>query len=163
MRRVDAIALVHETLSVALDESVPFDQIVERLLQMLSDVMGSAGRVALKRTGSFGVLPAETATALVLVLTELVQNAVEHAFPAHREGVVEVGAVRARGSLTVTVSDDGVGLPDGFSLGKADRLGLQIVRTLVSAELAGGIEIAGRPDGHGTLVVLTLSLSRSRS
>ena len=45
MRRVQSIALVHETLSVSIDESVDFDEIVDRLLVMLSDVMGSAGRV----------------------------------------------------------------------------------------------------------------------
>ena len=43
MRRVQSIALVHETLSVSIDEAVDFDEIVDRLLVMLGDVMGSAG------------------------------------------------------------------------------------------------------------------------
>ena len=46
MRRVQSIALVHETLSVSIDEAVDFDEVVDRLLGMLSDVMGSAERVA---------------------------------------------------------------------------------------------------------------------
>jgi two-component sensor histidine kinase len=160
MRRVSSIALVHETLSVSIDETVDFDEIVDRLLVMLSDVMGSESRVAVRRDGSFGDVPAEVATALVLVLTELVQNAIEHAFPDDTEGAVTVLAERQRGTLTVTIRDNGVGLPEGFSGAKSDRLGLQIVNTLVSAELSG--EVAYRPseDGGGTDAVLTMPLGR---
>ena len=66
---------------------------------MLTEVTGSADRVVLRRTGTFGDLPAEIATSLVLVLTELAQNAVEHAFAAGQAGTVEVDAKRARGQL----------------------------------------------------------------
>lgn len=165
MRRVRSIALVHETLSVSIDEEVPFDEVVNRLLDMLSDVTGAAGRLRLRHSGSFGVVPAETATALVLVLTELVQNAVEHAFVDHAEeprtGLVEVNAHRNRGRLTVTVTDNGVGLPEDFSPEGSDRLGLQIVRTLVSAELGGTLELRSRHDGvSGTEAEVIISLAR---
>src|SRR4051794_32270007 len=161
MRRVQSIALVHETLSVSIDESVDFDEIVDRLLVMLSDVMGSATRVRVLRKGSFGEIPAESATALVLVLTELVQNAIEHAFPDDRDGTVSVLADRVRGLLTVDIVDDGVGLPEDFATG-TDRLGLQIVRTLVSAELNGSVELRpneGATDGAaGTRATVTMPL-----
>jgi two-component sensor histidine kinase len=157
MRRVSSIALVHETLSVSIDESVDFDDIVDRLLGMLADVSGVRTAVAMRREGSFGILPAEVATALVLVLTELVQNAVEHAFPEGK-GTVEIRADRQRGRLEVSVRDDGVGLPDGFGAEASDRLGLQIVRTLVSAELAGTVALRSRPDGPGTDAVVTMPL-----
>ncbi len=160
MRRVSSIALVHETLSVSVDEEVDFDEIVDRLLGMLSDVMGSGERIRVGRSGSFGVVPAEVATGLVLVLTELVQNAIEHAFPGDADGLVEVIAERARGRLEVTVRDDGVGLPTDFASEKADRLGLQIVRTLVSAELAGSVDFRGRGNGGGADAVVSMALGR---
>ncbi len=158
MRRITSIALVHETLSVSVDEEVAFDEVVDRVLGMLSDVTGSADRVVLKRTGSFGEIAAETATALVLVLTELVQNAVEHAFPPGTSGRVEVDARRQRGRLHVTVADDGVGLPPGFDPDASDRLGLSIVRTLVGAELGGGLDLRPGPD-RGTLAAVYLPVS----
>ncbi|MBV9592579.1 MAG: histidine kinase N-terminal domain-containing protein [Actinobacteria bacterium] len=161
MRRVSSIALVHETLSVSMDEEVDFDEIVDRLLGMLVDLTGSGDRLTIRREGSFGDLPAETATALVLVLTELVQNAIEHAFQdrAGGEVVVEAGRVPAR--LTVRVLDDGRGLPPGFSIERSDRLGLQIVRTLVGAELSGTIEIRPRAAGSaGTEAVIVVPLAR---
>jgi two-component sensor histidine kinase len=163
MRRVQSIALVHETLSVSIDESVDFDEIVDRLLVMLSDVMGSASRITVERQGSFGEIPAEAATALVLVLTELVQNAIEHAFPNDRPGKVGVQAKRQRGELTVTIVDDGIGLPEDFTKERSDRLGLQIVRTLVSAELNGAVEFHSHADSGGTAAVVTMPLGRRRS
>jgi two-component sensor histidine kinase len=159
MRRVQSIALVHETLSVSMDEAVDFDEVVDRLLGMLSDVTGSESRVVVRRQGSFGELNAEPATALVLVLTELVQNAIEHAFPDEGAGVVAVIAKRESGTLSVTVHDDGVGLPPEFSTASTDRLGLQIVHTLVSAELAGAVDFR-RADERGTDVVVTVPLRR---
>jgi two-component sensor histidine kinase len=157
MRRVASIALVHETLSSSIDERVNFDEIVDRLLVMLSDVMGTSARVRTGRSGSFGDTPAEVATVLVLVLTELVQNALEHAFPDGREGSVTVGAERGRGRLIVTVTDDGAGLPDGFGTEESERLGMQIVHTLVQAELDGTVEFERR--APGTVAVVTMPLT----
>ncbi len=101
---------------------------------------------------------AERATPLVMVLTELVQNAIEHAFSSRgsRDGVSAGG--RSARWLDVVIHDDGRGLPPGFSLEKSDRLGLQIVRTLVGAELGGslGCTVA---DG-GTDAVLRVPLGR---
>ncbi|MDP9093908.1 MAG: PAS domain-containing sensor histidine kinase [Actinomycetota bacterium] len=159
MRRVSSIALVHETLSVSIDESVDFDEVVDRLLGMLSDVAGSA-HIEVRRTGSFGDIPAEVATALVLVLTELVQNAIEHAFPDRDSGLIDVIADRARGRLAVTIRDDGIGLPADFVADSSERLGLQIVRTLVSAELDGTVEFGAHDGGDGTAAVVTMTLGR---
>jgi two-component sensor histidine kinase len=160
MRRVSSIALVHETLSVSVDEEVAFDDVVDRLLVMLGDVAGANGRITLRRDGSFGDMPAEVATGLVLVITELVQNALEHAFPDAARGSVAVVSERSREALMISVVDDGQGLPEGFGTGAGEQLGLQIVRTLVSAELDGSVEYSGRPDGPGTMAQVRMPLAR---
>ncbi len=161
MRRVSSIALVHETLSSAIDEEVAFDEVVDRLLAMLGEVAGAGARVRVERIGSFGQLSAELATPLVMVLTELVGNAVEHGFPGNRSGAVQVTGDRSRGVLSVRVLDDGAGLPDTFSLDNSDRLGLQIVRTLVEAELGATLELSGRgPMQPGTAVTLRVPMNR---
>jgi two-component sensor histidine kinase len=92
----------------------------------------------------------------------LLQNALEHGFGARAlkasvadGGIIEVRAARAPEQLTVTVSDSGVGLPAGFDLESTTSLGLQIVRTLVVAELGGQISITPRPGG-GTVAVVDL-------
>ena len=159
VRRVSSIALVHQTLSTSYDERVEFDGIVDGLLGMVGEVAAAESQVRLRREGSFGELPAEVATPLVMVLTELMQNAVEHAFADRPKGSVVVRATRNGRWLDVTVADDGAGLPVDFDLTTKDTLGLQIVQTLVSTELQGTIEL--RPGRHrGTEAVLRVRVTR---
>ena len=61
----------------------------------------------MRREGAFGIVPAEIATPLVMVLTELVQNAFEHAYAAGQRGEVVVHAERSAKWLDVVISDDG--------------------------------------------------------
>jgi two-component sensor histidine kinase len=147
-RRVGSIAVVHETLSTAVDEQVEFDAVAAKVLAMAAEVAGTGAPVAVERTGSFGVLDAAVATAMAMVLTELVQNAVEHAYPEGRRGRVEVHVEREPHALVVQVVDDGAGLPEGFDLAQSKTLGLQIVRTLVSGELGGQLLVeSAQPTG----------------
>ncbi len=162
VRRVTSIALVHETLSQALDESVEFDQIADSIASATADIATSrvGGRVAVRREGTFGILPAQVATPLALVLSELVANAVEHAHSGGGGGAVVVRARRGRGQdasaeLEMIVADDGAGLPAGFTLEGSRGLGLQIVRTLVVGELRGTVGL--RPAaGGGTEAVVAV-------
>jgi two-component system, sensor histidine kinase PdtaS len=163
VRRVGSIAMVHETLSRMPDEIVEFDDIAGRVAMMAGELSAPEVRVTPTLQGSFGQLPALTATPLALVLTELLQNALQHglAEPGHAAGgSLQVRAVREPGTLTVTVCDNGVGLPDDFNLDATTSLGLQIVRTLVLTELGGTLEIAGRTGG-GTEVVVVLPLGET--
>jgi two-component sensor histidine kinase len=164
VRRVGSIAIVHETLSQTLDESVEFDEIADRVLAMVAEI--SPGRVTARRTGKFGVLTAEIATPLSMVLTELLQNALEHGFgpgdsgeswAPGEPGAVDIGVTRGRERITVVVEDNGRGLPAGFDAQRAGNLGLQIVRTLVVGELGGGFDMLPAPGG-GTRVVLDVPL-----
>jgi two-component sensor histidine kinase len=148
MRRVSSIALVHETLSSVIDDDVAFDTVVDRVMGMLKDVAGAGGRISVRRSGTFGDLPADLATPMIMVLSELVQNAIEHGFDESEPGTVTVVGARSHGTLTVSVIDDGRGLPADFRLSANDRLGLQIVRTLVDAELHSSLSIKGRSDGQ---------------
>lgn len=93
VRRVGSIAIVHETLSHTPDELIDFDDIADRVITMAAEVSTPETKVTPKRSGSFGVLPAEVATPLAMALTELLQNALEHGL-ASRFGTLEVIAHR---------------------------------------------------------------------
>ncbi len=163
VRRVSSIALVHDALSMSVDEEVNLDEVVDRILPIMNDVAAPENMdtpIRINRLGDLGVLDADRATALIMVITELVQNAIEHAFDTTtQQGCVTIRAERSARWLDVVVHDDGRGLPDGFSLEKSDRLGLQIVRTLVSAELDGSLGMHDVPTG-GTDVVLRVPIGR---
>jgi len=174
-RRVRSIAVVHEVLSREPGEQVPFDEIVDSLVRMAEDSVMGGHPVTISVTGDLGAVPAEIATPLAVVLAELLQNAVEHAFGADRdgEGRVNVGLATTGDRLHVVVVDDGCGLPPGFAIDRTTSLGLSIVRDLVTSQLGGTITMtgpdgplgAGLPDGRigagtGTRVVIEVPLRR---
>jgi two-component sensor histidine kinase len=157
-RRVGAIALVHETLSTGHDENVDFDELSIRGLSTLVEVARPGGAVRTHYLGRFGRLRAEDASALSLVLTELVHNAVEHGLDG-RDGEVTVRAERTDDEdddrLVVLVSDDGAGLtPELAERGPGGGLGTQIVKALVM-EMRGTMSWGPR-EGGGTEVRLDL-------
>jgi len=165
VRRVSSIALVHDALSMSVDEEVNLDDVIDRILPIMNDVATVDTPIWINRTGMLGVLDSDRATALIMVITELVQNAIEHAFdppagePGACGGSVTIRAERSARWLDVVVHDNGRGLPEGFNVEKSDRLGLQIVRTLVSAELDGSLDMQNAPEG-GTDVVLRVPIGR---
>ena len=160
VRRVGTIALVHETLSQGFDETVDFDEIAVRGLQAVVEVATSEHQVRNTVVGSFGRMRAEDATSMAMVISELVQNAAEHGL-ADRGGTVEVRAERhsedGEDSLTVTITDDGAGLPAGFRPGMAG-LGTRIVTSLVQ-DLRGTIRWDKRQP-TGTVARFTARLRR---
>jgi two-component sensor histidine kinase len=105
-----------------------------------------------------------------VVITELLQNAAEHAWPDGTDGAagtvgsdsperasrtlkVDVELYRTDAELRVTVRDNGVGLPSGFSVDDTSSLGLSIVRNLVGHQMGGTITM--RSEG-GTVVDLLI-------
>lgn len=158
VRRVGSIAIVHETLSETAEEQVDFDEIADRLMRMVIDFHAVTGTVQITRSGSFGVLPSASTTALAMVLTEVVQNAVEHGYPADHAGRIVIAPTRLPGRLHLTVDDDGVGLPEGFTLDASTHLGLSIVRTLVESELGGTFSLDIGLSGRGAGVSIEIPL-----
>ncbi len=156
MRRVAAIAVVHDTLSEGLNQNVDFDVVFDRVLKLIAEVASSHNTtVHPTSTGSFGALPSAYATPLALALTELVTNAVEHGLAGRADGKVEIVAKRTDDLLSVKVRDNGVGLPEG-KVGSG--LGTQIVRTLIQGELGGTIDWHTLVD-RGTEVTIDVPLT----
>ncbi len=155
VRRVGSIAIVHEILSQAVEETVAFDDIADRLARLVTDVGSTTAQVRVQREGSFGVLTSEVATPLAMVVMELMQNAAEHGYDSGTTGEIVLRAERHGAVLEVAVEDDGKGLPEGFDLDGATSLGLSIVRTLVESELGGHLTL-GRAAEGGTRAGFTL-------
>ncbi len=172
VRRIRTIALVHESLSREPGEDIAFLEIVRPLLRLAEEGLQSPDRpVRFTVSGDGGRIPANTATPLSVVLTELLQNAVDHGFPeGSGGGDVAVRLSQVDRELVVRVVDNGRGVDPSFDLDHAKGLGLSIVRTLVTTELNGTIDIrpaadddlasAGLSDGvvrgRGTVIELSV-------
>lgn len=152
VRRIASIALVHETLSSSRDSSVAFDEVLDSLVSHALELSPRMNELRIERTGKLGSLEPRIATPLALVITELIHNALEHGLA--EEGLALGIHVSSSGSeLSVTISDDGVGFPEGFDIATSPNLGLQIVRTLTENELRGKLSLI--TDEKETRAVLT--------
>jgi two-component sensor histidine kinase len=140
VRRIASIALVHETLSSSADSSVAFDEVLDRLVSHALELTPRMSSLNISRAGQMGVLESRIATPLALVITELIYNALEHGLESQGSRL-DINIKRDAKNVSVTIADDGVGLPDGFSLAESSNLGLQIVRTLTENELRGTLTL----------------------
>jgi two-component sensor histidine kinase len=95
-----------------------------------------------------------------MVLTELLQNAVEHGYPAPGDGAgtILVAAERTEDRLLFTVDDDGQGLPPDFDVEGSSTLGLSIVGALVESELGGRLTLGPAPGGRGTRAAIDVPI-----
>ncbi len=152
VRRIASIALVHETLSNSRDSSVAFDDVLDSLVTHALELSPRMNELRIDRTGQFGSLEPRIATPLALVITELIHNALEHGLA--QEGLaLGIHVSSTASEFSVTISDDGVGFPEGFDISTSPNLGLQIVRTLTENELRGNLSL--ETDEKETRAVLT--------
>jgi two-component sensor histidine kinase/putative methionine-R-sulfoxide reductase with GAF domain len=130
VNRILAIAAVHEVLTERRDEDVDLGELVERLRATI--VQGLAGGKRVESHVESIELHGGRATALALVFSELLQNALEHGGDE-----VQVALVRRNGAVHLTVADNGKWEPGD------DGTGLSIVRALVRDELKGELLLSG--------------------
>jgi two-component sensor histidine kinase len=87
-------------------------------------------------------LPISTAVPVGLIANELLTNAFKHAFVNRKNGMIEVSlGASGNGKIALTVSDDGVGLPEGFDINTSKTLGLHVVKILAEDQLDGNLEV----------------------
>ncbi len=154
IHRILSIAAVHEILSVEGFRLINLRQLLDRVAHHLTHTMSQpALQLSVTVGGDDIYLNSRQATSLALVVNELLQNAVEHAFPARAAGHVEVRLTQRDAGLVLEVEDDGQGLPAGFNPLTGDDLGLKIVHALVTEDLGGTLTFAG---GGGTKAVITV-------
>ena len=143
-------------------EKVGEETLLARMVKMVAEAVSSPERrISFEVKGEAGTLPAEVATPMAVVLAELLQNTADHAFPLDSlpEGGCHVVIELAHepGEFVVRVIDNGVGVPEGFTVDKATGLGLSIVRALVTSDLRGTIDLFDPPGrSRGTIVELRI-------
>jgi two-component sensor histidine kinase len=110
------------------------EQIIKNALEL------NPRSIGYKKLGEFGSFDSKTATALSLVITELIHNALEHGLSETGDQLtVEIS--KNGNQYLVSVCDNGAGLPADFNIEKSANLGLQIANTLTKNELNGSINL----------------------
>jgi two-component sensor histidine kinase len=146
VRRIASIALVHDTLSTSSENTVAFDEVLTSLITHALELSPRMGELRIERKGELGSLESRLATPLSLVVTELMHNALEHGL-AEQGSLLSIELSRYSNECVINITDDGIGLPEGFDLATSSNLGLQIVRTLTENELKGVLKLESTDSG----------------
>ena len=154
VRRVASIAMVHETLSNQSGDFVEFDSVLDQIVK--SAINLSPREIKYQKVGEFGAFDSKVATALSLVVAELIQNALEHGL-ANTGDLLQISVKSEGKNYIVSVVNNGAGLPKDFNIESSANLGLQIANTLTKNELAGEIKLSS--DGSQTAAVITFSVA----
>jgi GAF domain-containing protein/anti-sigma regulatory factor (Ser/Thr protein kinase) len=156
INRVLSIAAVHEILSVEGFRLINVRDLLDRVTHTVGQTLARPDlRVQIGVEGDEVFMPSQQATSVALATTELVQNAMEHAFADRAWGRIGVLLARTDHEWIVEVTDDGVGLPADADPLASDNLGLKIVRALIVDDLGGRFEVGRREEG-GTRAVLAI-------
>ncbi|MBI5586107.1 MAG: PAS domain S-box protein [Deltaproteobacteria bacterium] len=141
--RIQAMAMIHETLYRGPNlAAIDLPTYLQHLAQYLRGAFRGNVRVKMEVVSGVISLNLDQAMYCGLIVNELVTNALKHAFPAGREGIVRIEArVAGDGEVEVTVSDNGVGLPAELDFSRLSSLGLRLVQGLTERQLRGRLEI----------------------
>ena len=157
IQRVRSIAAVHEALSEKSFRMVDVKDVLERIIKATAvNMVAPQKEIAIRVLGEALQLPSRSATSLALVVNELVQNALEHAFVGRENGKISISLGHSPVEYIILVKDDGVGLP----LDLHPNLGLEIAETLVCEDMRGRIKFNRLESGTEISIRIPRSVER---
>ena len=138
--RLASIAAIHDLLARdPISGELRLPDLAAQLSRHLLKLAGAEARVQVHPDVSAITLRAKEATAFVLIVTELISNAIEHGFPQEAKGRIFLRVARDGDRVLVEVRDTGRGLPPGFSLTCISSLGLRLASRLAERDLGGSL------------------------
>ncbi len=165
VRRISAIAVVHQLLAASGGDQVVLREVFQPIMDTVSSTLVSNEiPISFRLIGDGPTLSASRASSLAVVVTELLQNSVEHGFPPGSEGgSVTVELETGPNELVVRVHDDGLGVDPDFNIDSQSGLGLTIIKSLVTGELRGDLAInQAKGSQSGTVAQVVVRLDEDR-
>lgn len=158
--RIQAVASIHGRLQQgAGDEPLELSAELAQIARQAIAALGVEDHIAVTISCPQRLtMPTDRAVALLLITTELMTNALKHAYPEGRRGEVRITVDGTKRQLMLQVDDDGSGLPRDFDRHAGSGLGMRIVEGLV-AQLRGELHIESRPPGAHFRVCLPMDES----
>jgi PAS domain S-box-containing protein len=160
-QRVLSVAAVQQHLDVAgRGGSIEVGNYLSRLCETLAQSMiGDSRPISLKVDADAGTVLSHQAVSIGLIVTELVMNALKHAFPGEKKDAAIVVSYKVAGTdWKLTISDNGVGKPDLSASQKKGGLGTSLVQSLAK-QLDAQVDIAS--DSHGRAISITHATFKS--
>ncbi|MDK2986816.1 MAG: two-component system, sensor histidine kinase PdtaS [Clostridia bacterium] len=161
INRIKCIALVHDFFSKESPEEIEMKACAEEISHIISEhLIDPTQRISIQVEGDRVFIPSEKATSVAIVVNELINNALEHAFINGKSGIIKIKFIDDKDLVKLEIQDNGIGLPKGFSVELCSNLGLQITQALVTENLNGQIKFLSN---EGTLVKIQFPKSGDSS
>jgi two-component sensor histidine kinase/putative methionine-R-sulfoxide reductase with GAF domain len=161
--RIQSIAAIHDILSAGDLRETTVDTIAKHVADdAASNLVSPDKHVTFDIAPSSVHVNSREATVLALLINEFVMNSIGHGFADRSRGSITIRASKENEDAVIEIIDDGAGLPEDFTLDGSRRLGLNIARTLVEADLRGSLNLQTRVEG-GTLVRVVFSPAGNRT
>lgn len=140
--RIKSMALIHEQLYQSLDLThINFEEYMNDIVNHLIHAYASdLRRINIKKNIENVSMGIETAIPCGLIINEIISNALKHAFPDKQSGEVKIEFESVNNGYILTISDNGIGLPEDFDIEKSKSLGLKLVNMLIK-QIDGTLEI----------------------
>lgn len=143
--RIYSISLTHEIMAYSGMDRIEIKDMLGRMLNSSkSYIVPEELNLKLEITGDEIFLESDTATTIAMIINELVQNSIKHAFADRKQGSIQIHIEKGAFFSSITITDDGIGF---FETDKDSRMGLKLVKSLVKDKLKGDIEISSRGPG----------------
>jgi two-component sensor histidine kinase len=142
-RRIESMARIHQVLYQSNDfAEVEMSEVLQSLTENIANSFKTdTSQACLSLNVESVLLPITQAIPCGFIVNELVTNALKYAFPDNRSGEVTVNLVLEEDNLvSLSVSDNGVGLPPDIDLGNLSSLGLELVSVLAE-QLGGSLQV----------------------
>ena len=148
-RRIGVISLVHEALYKTSNlSSISMDKYLKSVLNEISALhSGKNDNIQFQIDAQNLAFAIADAIPIGLIVSELVTNAIKHAFIKKQDGMIQISMQKSDELIKLVVSDNGSGIKEGVDMSGAKSLGLYIVDNLVKIQLRGEIEVSS---GEGT-------------
>lgn len=153
--RIRSMALIHERLYRSKDlASIDFAEYINIVTREIYQTYHcDPSRVTLHINAEKIMLGIERAIPCGLIVNELVSNAIKHAFPPKiKKGEISITLKEQNNTVHLTISDNGVGIPDSIDIQKVNSVGLKLVNRLTDTQLSGDIQLNRR---NGTAFSIT--------
>jgi two-component sensor histidine kinase len=144
--RIQTISLIHESLYRS-DNLTTIN--MQTYLNQLSHAVHHGYDINKKASLKLNIenfsIGIKQASPLGLIVNELITNALKYAFPDNKDGEITLNLIsNQENKAELTVSDNGVGIPEGFVLNDADSLGLKLVKAIAENQLDGSIDMENK-------------------
>lgn len=130
--RIKSMALIHEKLYRSKSLShLEFDDYLKDLISTISRSQTHNNNFEIQIESDKTILNVNQGVPCALILNEIISNAIEHAFVGREHGTIWVSLKENGDRITISIKDDGIGIPDGLLEKRRQSMGLTIIQTLI--------------------------------